>query len=124
MPHLHSHFARLRRLGRAVARGCIKRKALAGACLHADARSTMMTTIVVPRSVAHRVAAFAASIALHAYHCWLLKQEIHFAGIAAARAKPSIGNQDYNLARAIHRNANSGKPDGFLEDCLAVYGFW
>mmetsp|Transcript_1884 Transcript_1884/g.5639 ORF Transcript_1884/g.5639 Transcript_1884/m.5639 type:complete len:115 (+) Transcript_1884:54-398(+) len=95
MPHLHSPLARLRRHERAVARGYI---------------SSAAPVPTADLDISQRLATVGASMAIHKQHCGALKQDIHTAAIAAARAKAAglIDDKLYNQARAANRAKHSG----------------
>eukprot|EP00974_Lingulodinium_polyedra_P060495 5832320-Lingulodinium_polyedra.AAC.1 len=59
-------------------------------------------------------------MAIHKQHCGALKQDIHSAAIAAARAKVAglIDDKLYNRARAAHRAANRAKHSGLCPVAL------
>jgi hypothetical protein len=77
-----------------------------------DVTNSTMTVVLVPKAVAHRVAAFVLSIWTHFQYCQLLGHNVHFASHAAALAKPLIGNRLY--IEAIHHSSNLAKHIAFV----------
>ena len=100
MPHVHSADASARRLARAIAKGFVKSGPNVASW---DANSRLIS---VPTEVAARVKVVAKSLSLHKVHCELLQANVHNASVAAAKAKPIIGLDEYNKARRCHRAAN------------------
>jgi hypothetical protein len=113
MPHVHSPLARSRRLGlHLFVVTSIVSTPLELQCSHI-LHSTFVD-VIMPKVVAHRVPAFVVSIWTHNLHCQLHGQNIHTAGIAAARAQPLLGLCGCNFARSIHQIANPAKHNDFV----------
>ena len=62
--------------------------------------------MLVPRRLVPRIHRVVDSLALHADHCALLNENVHTAGVAAARVRHLCGGAEYNRARRAHRARN------------------